>query len=155
MLNQVDYLSRVMTFSDKPTPALIHDPDPPEAPQSPNDSMEEDVDIDEPLTIIALPETFDPILSEEEKRKVRAAAHHFILEQYNSGVKLFSKEAFRDAVRVFASAAAEVEQRGVLSDPSAHVVSVTGLDGVAVDFPIETGAIYPYSPYPPEYVCVK
>ncbi|KAL1842122.1 hypothetical protein VTJ49DRAFT_6001 [Mycothermus thermophilus] len=135
-------------------PALADDPGQPGGIQPPDGLEDVDIDDSPPMgNFMVLAETMDPLLTVDEKRQVRIAAYQLIRERYNGGVKLFTKDLFRDVVRVFDSAAADSERDS--SAPRPHVVSVTGLDGVVVDFPIQIGEVYPFSPFGSNAVCVK
>ncbi|KAK4149175.1 hypothetical protein C8A00DRAFT_19105 [Chaetomidium leptoderma] len=70
------------------------------------------------------------------------AAHRLIQAKYDAEIPFFTKDSFRDVVRQF-------ESDGNLD----RLVSVTGLDGVAVHFPLETGREYLTPMYGDDYVC--
>ena len=84
-----------------------------------------------------------PPMTIDEKREQQAAAHRLIQAKYDAGIPLFTKDLFRDVVRQLESNS-NVDQR----------VSVTGLDGLAVHFPIETGREYLSHPYGDDHVCI-
>ncbi|KAK4099262.1 hypothetical protein N658DRAFT_430361 [Parathielavia hyrcaniae] len=80
----------------------------------------------------------------DEKREELAAAHQLIQAKYDAGVPFFTKVLFRDLVR-------QLESNG---NPD-QKVSVAGLDGLAVQFPVETGQEYPgYSSNNDDRVCI-
>ena len=85
----------------------------------------------------------DPPMSLDEKLEVQTAAHRLIQAKYDAGIRFFTKDLFRDVVRQF-------ESDGSLCQK----VSITGLDGVTVHFPLETGREYPSRPYGDGYVCI-
>lgn len=78
-----------------------------------------------------------------EKREVFAAARRLIQAKYDAGIPLFTKDLFRDVVRQLDS-----------DDTLDQKVSVVGLDGRAVHFPIETGKEFPHRPYGDDYVSI-
>lgn len=67
----------------------------------------------------------DPPMSLDERREAQIEAHRLIREKYDAGVPFFTKDLLRDISRQ-------------LGDSSSKVVSVTGLDGVAVQIPLKT-----------------
>ncbi|KAK4153599.1 hypothetical protein C8A00DRAFT_15200 [Chaetomidium leptoderma] len=71
------------------------------------------------------------------------AAHRLIKTKYDAGIPFFTKDLFRNVVR-------QLESNNDLDQK----VSVTGLDGFAIQFPIETGKEYPYYSPGDEHICI-
>lgn len=85
----------------------------------------------------------DPPLTLDEKRERLTAARQLIQAKFDAGIPLFTKDLFRDVVRQFES-----------DDNLDRKVSVTGLDGVSVDFSLKTGTKHAPHPYGDNYVCI-
>lgn len=64
-------------------------------------------------------------MTSDERRERQIEAHRLIKEKYDAGVPLFTKDLLRDIARQ-------------LEDSGTEAVSVTGLNGVAVQFPLKT-----------------
>ena len=94
--------------------------------------------------IVAPADLPDPPMTLDEKRDKRAAAHRLIKAKYDAGIPFFTKDLFRDVVRQFES-----------DNTTDQRVSVTGLDGRVVHFPIETGSEFPDHGYGDDYVCIR
>ena len=73
----------------------------------------------------------NPPMTAEEKREELEAANSLIRAKYDADVPFFTRDLFRDVVQ-------QLDSRTNLS----RRVSITGLDGLAVHFPIETGTLY-------------
>ncbi|KAH6842713.1 hypothetical protein B0I37DRAFT_436465 [Chaetomium sp. MPI-CAGE-AT-0009] len=78
----------------------------------------------------------------DQKREELLKAHRLIRAKYDAGVPFITKDLLRDVVRE-------------LENNSNETVAVTGLDGRAVHFPIETGKEYRYHPYEPGNLCIR
>jgi hypothetical protein len=85
----------------------------------------------------------NPPMTLEEKREEFIATHRLIQAKYDAGVPIFTKHQFRDVVRQL-----ETE------DNPDQRVSVTGLDGLAVQFPIETGKEQPNCALDDDHICI-
>lgn len=94
-------------------------------------------------TVVVLANISDPPMTLDEKREKRTAAHRLIQTKYDAGIPFFTKDLFRDVVR-------QLESGGYLDQK----VSVTGLDGVTVQFPLKTGREYLHHAYGENYVCI-
>lgn len=87
----------------------------------------------------------NPPMTLDEQRDTQEAAHRSIRAKYDAGIPLFTKTQIQDVVRQL-----ELESDSNLDQK----VSVTGLDGLAVHFPIETGKEYPDHGYGDDYICI-
>ncbi|KAK4232726.1 hypothetical protein C8A03DRAFT_20036 [Achaetomium macrosporum] len=99
----------------------------------PSSHASDDDDISVHSVVLATADLPNPPMTLEEKREEMLAAHRLIQAKYEAGIPFFTKELFRDVVR----------QLECNNNPEQRV-SVTGLDGFAVQFPIETGKEYEY-----------
>ncbi|KAL2129427.1 hypothetical protein VTI74DRAFT_7821 [Chaetomium olivicolor] len=75
----------------------------------------------------------NPPMSAARQQEEMVAAREFIQTQYDAGVPLFSKDRFRDLVRQIDDC---MEKENQLHPQK---ISVIGLDGLVVWFPVETG----------------
>ncbi|KAK3292441.1 uncharacterized protein B0H64DRAFT_228647 [Chaetomium fimeti] len=82
-----------------------------------------------------------PPTSLDERREAQLEAHRFIQAKYDAGVPFITKDLLRDVVR-------QLEEDGN------DTLSITGLNGVAVDYPIETGKENPHPMCGPGYICI-
>lgn len=87
----------------------------------------------------------DPPMTLGEKRDPSVVLGLDQSMRCRSSVALFTKDLFRHVVRQFESE----------KNPLDRGVSVTGLDGQVVRFPIETGSKHRYQDYGDNYVCIK
>jgi hypothetical protein len=101
-----------------------------------------DDDDDEVSVVLATASLPNPPMTLDEKRQELMEVHRLIRAKYDAGIPFFTKDLFRDVVQQ-------------LESDSSERVSITGLDGFAVDFPIEPGKEYQYHPYGHGYFCVK
>lgn len=102
-----------------------------------------DGDDDGVYIVVAFGDIPDPPMTLDERSERMTAAHRLIQAKYDAGIPFFTKDLFRDVVRQFES-----------DGNHDRVVSVTGLDGVAVHFPLETGREYQTPMYGDDYVCI-
>jgi hypothetical protein len=99
---------------------------------------------DEPtmtFDFIARVRLIDPPMSLDERREGQIEAHRLTREMYDVGVPLFTKDLLRDIARQ-------------LADSSSKAVSVTGLDGVAVQFPLKTASDCRHYYHGPDYYTI-
>ena len=87
---------------------------------------------DNRFVFLATADLPNPRMTAAEKREELEAANRLIQAKYDAGVPFFTKDVFRDVVQQLESE----------SNPGRRV-SITGLDGLAVHFPIETGTSRP------------
>lgn len=92
---------------------------------------------------LATAELPDPPMTVEEKREAMAAAKKLMQARYDAGLPFFTKDIFRDVVRQLES-----------KDNPDQKVFVTGLDGQAVRFPLQTGEVFTDFDGADDYVCV-
>lgn len=94
---------------------------------------------DDVPAIVSTAELPNPPMTFDEEREELAAAHQLIRAKYDAGIPFFTKTLFRDVVRQIESD----EER----------IFLTGLDGLSVHFPIETGSVYRSHPYGDDFAC--
>jgi hypothetical protein len=98
---------------------------------------------DDVCLVLATTNLPDPPMPLDEKRQEQTTALRLIQAKYDAGIPLFTKDLFRDLVRQLDS-----------DHSTDQGVSVTGLDGLAVHFPVETGRDYPSHPYGDDHICI-
>jgi hypothetical protein len=101
------------------------------------------IDEDGIFILVAEPDIKDPPMTFEDRRQKLEEASRLIQTKYDAGVPLFTKDLFRDVVR-------QIE----IDDNLHQTVSITGLDGVAVHFPLESRKEYPSRPYGDNFISV-
>ena len=87
---------------------------------------------DDGFIFLATADLLNPRMTAEEKTEELEAANRLIKAKYDAGVPFFTKDVFRDVIQ-------QLESETNLG----RRVSITGLDGFAVYFPIETGTSHP------------
>ncbi|KAL2270009.1 hypothetical protein VTJ83DRAFT_2193 [Remersonia thermophila] len=85
----------------------------------------------------------DPQMTPDEEREKRAAAYALVQSKYDAGVPFFTKDALRDLARQFQA-----------NGGPGGKIAVTGLDGVTVHVPLESGQDYANRPYGDDFACV-
>ncbi len=98
-----------------------------------------DEDHVDPVGFLSVADLPDPPMTSEERRDKLAAAQHLIQAKYDAGVPFFTKDQFRDVVRQLD---AITQQREQGNHDETATISITGLDGLVVQFPIDTGKVY-------------
>lgn len=74
----------------------------------------------------------EPPISDEERQEAMVVARELIQAKYDAGTPLFTKEQFRTIVQ-------QLDQCSENENDTQKRVSITGLDGQTVWFPVETG----------------
>ncbi len=93
----------------------------------------------DPVVFLSTANLPDPPMSREERRDKWTAAQHLIQAKYDAGIPFFTKDQFRDVVRQLDTI---TQQRKQGNHDETATISITGLDGLVVQFPIDTGKVY-------------
>lgn len=96
------------------------------------------------FVILATADLPNPPMTQQEKRDELTAAHHLIQAKYDAGVPFFTKHLFRDVIR----------QLETIHQREEQTVSIRGLDGLAVQFPVETGNEYRFFRSDEDRICI-
>jgi hypothetical protein len=107
------------------------------------DSSEEQLDSGDMFIVIASAKQPHSSITREEKEELMSVAHHILREKYDAGVPFFGKDIFRDISLQF-----EKCQHGTTLSQK---VAITDLNGSTIEFPIETGQVYPTDINGPHY----
>ena len=94
-----------------------------------------------PCIFVSRADLPDPPMSLEEERDKLTAAQHLTQAKYDAGIPFFTQDQFRDVVRQLE---AITQQREEGNHDDTATISITGLDGLVVQFPIDTGKVYVY-----------
>ena len=87
----------------------------------------------------------------QKKRDELAAAQHLIQAKYDAGIPFFTKDQFRDVVRQLDAITQQLQEG---NHDQAVAISITGLDGLAIQFPVDTGKVYVNYEPPEGGVCI-
>jgi hypothetical protein len=97
-----------------------------------------------PFVILATADLPNPPMTQQEKRDELTATHRLIQAKYDAGTPFFTRSLFRDVVRQLET----IQQR------EERTVSIPGLDGLTVQFPVETGNEYQYFQPGEDRICI-